>query len=88
MINDALSRFVFDYMMLCNAEVFMVIKYAKQFLLSSAMFMAVVTFHLSQVSAPKVVKVHELKLEEQMIQHAKLEVAENTIKAKQLKKKI
>lgn len=66
----------------------MVIKYAKQFLLSSAMFMAVVTFHLSQVSAPKVVKVHELKLEEQMIQHAKLEVAENTIKAKQLKEKI
>lgn len=51
------------------------VKSFKQFLLATTMFMAVVTFHLSQVSAPKVVKVHELKLEDQVSHHVKMEVA-------------
>lgn len=55
------------------------VKSLKQFLLATTMFMAVVTFHISQVSAPKVVKVHELKLEEQVSQHMKMEVAKTNM---------
>lgn len=51
----------------------MIVRPLKQFLFGTFLFMTALVFHLNHVESPKVTKVHEYKIHEQMMEHVKLE---------------
>ena len=53
----------------------MMAKSIKQFLFGTFLFMSAMVFHVNYMESPKVTKVHEYKIHEQMMEHVKLESA-------------